>query len=166
MCFQVFLVFNSCSVHNCLSLPYFAFNRGIPPWDTVNTLYIEREEITGIVYLLVNLSYCLSVMIFSILESYFFFNHSSNRKHFSCLHNLIETREGLGEYETVMQTRDKVEGLQKGRDFSQPLNVYIRLCKYRKKVFYCFYKLTFLRKNIKLFVMALIKREILTSREV
>lgn len=31
---------------------------GIPPWDTVNTLYIEREEITGIVYLLVNLSYC------------------------------------------------------------------------------------------------------------
>ena len=72
MCVQVFLVFNSCSVHNCLSLPYFAFNRGIPPWDTVNTLYIEREEITGIVYLLVNLSYCLSVMIFSILESYFF----------------------------------------------------------------------------------------------
>ena len=65
-----------------------------------------------------------------------------------------------------MQTRDKVEGLQKGRDFSQPLNVYIRLCKYRKKVFYCFYKLTFLRKNIKLFVMALIKREILTSCEV
>ena len=96
----------------------------------------------------------------------FFFNHSSNRKHFSCLHSLIETREGLGEYETVMQTRDKVEGLQKGLDFSQPLNVYIRLCKYRKKVFYCFYKLPFLRKNIKLFVMALIKREILTSCEV
>ena len=39
----------------------------------------------------------------------FFFNHSSNRKHFSCLHSLIETREGLGEYETVMQTRDKVD---------------------------------------------------------
>ena len=71
-------------------------------------------------------------MIFSILESCFFFNHSSNRKHFSCLHSLIETREGLGEYETVRQTRDKVEGLQKGLDFSQPLNVYIRLCKYRK----------------------------------
>ena len=58
MCVHVFLVFNSCSVHNCLSLPYFTFNRGIPPWDTVNTLYIEREEITGIVNLLVNLSYC------------------------------------------------------------------------------------------------------------
>ena len=35
-----------------------------------------------------------------------------------------------------------------------------------KKVFYCFYKLTFLRKNVTLFVMTLIKREILTSHEV
>ena len=57
MCVQVFLVFNSCSVQNCLNLPYFAFNRGIPPWDSVNTLYIEREEITGIVNLLVNFSH-------------------------------------------------------------------------------------------------------------
>ena len=31
-------------------------------------------------------------------------------------------------------------------------------CKLRKKVFYCFYKITFPRKNVKLFVMALIKR--------
>ena len=45
-------------------------------------------------------------------------------------------------------------------------SVYIRLCKHRKKVFYCFYKITFPRKNAKLFVMALIKREILTSRKV
>ena len=37
------------------------------------------------------------------------------------MHSLIETREGLGEFKTVTQTRDKVEGLQKGRDFSQPL---------------------------------------------
>ena len=44
-------------------------------------------------------------------------------------------------------------------------SVYIRLCKRRKKVFYCFYKITFPRKNAKLFVMALIKREILTSRK-
>ena len=37
----------------------------------------------------------------------------------------------------------------------------ISLCKYiyRKNVFYCFYNLTFLRKNAKLFVMILIKRE-------
>ena len=44
-----------------------------------------------------------------------------------------------------------------------PSRLYIRLCKHRKKVFYCFYKITFLRKNAELFVMALIKREILTS---
>ena len=25
----------------------FPFCRGIPPWDSANTLYIEREEITG-----------------------------------------------------------------------------------------------------------------------
>ena len=36
----------------------------------------------------------------------------------------------------------------------------------KKKVFYCFYKLTFPRKNTKLFVRAPIKREILTSCEV
>ena len=47
-----------------------------------------------------------------------------------------------------------------------PSRVYIRLCKHRKKVFYCFYKITLPRKNAKLFVMALIKREILTSRKV
>ena len=47
-----------------------------------------------------------------------------------------------------------------------PSSVYIRLCKHREKVFYCFYKITFLRKNAQLFVMAMIKREILTSRKV
>ena len=47
-----------------------------------------------------------------------------------------------------------------------PSSVYIRLCKHRKKVFYSFYKITFPRKNAKLFVIALIKREILTSRKV
>ena len=46
----------------------------------------------------------------------------------------------------------------------KPSSVYIRPCKYRKKVFYCFYKLTFLRKNAILFVMALIKKEIQNSR--
>ena len=47
-----------------------------------------------------------------------------------------------------------------------PSSVYIRLCKHRKKVFYCFYKKNFPKKNAKLFVMELIKREILTSRKV
>ena len=67
--------------------------------------------------------------------------HLSNRKRFLCLHSLISTQEGLGEFETVKQTRDKIEGLQN---------------KYRQKGFYCFYKLTFPRNNAKLFVMALI----------
>ena len=46
---------------------------------------------------------------------------------------------------------------------SDPSRVYIRLRKYRGKVLYCFNKLTFPRK--KRLVMALIKREIVTSRE-
>ena len=37
---------------------------------------------------------------------------------------------------------------------------------YRKNVFSCFYKLTFPRKNASIFVIAPIKREILTSLEV
>ena len=44
-------------------------------------------------------------------------------------------------------------------------SVYIRLCKHRKNVFYCFYKVTFPRKKRKTLCMALIKREILTSRK-
>ena len=36
----------------------------------------------------------------------------------------------------------------------------------QEKVFYCFYKLTFPRKDANLFVMALIKTEIFTSRVV
>ena len=52
-------------------------------------------------------------------------------------------------------------------NFPNPTSVFIRICKQRKKVFYCFYKITFKRKKAKLsFFRALIKREILTSREV
>ena len=47
-----------------------------------------------------------------------------------------------------------------------PLHVYITLCKYGEKSFLLLYKLTFPRKKAKLFVMAMIKREILTSCEV
>ena len=35
----------------------------------------------------------------------------SIRKRCRCLHSLILTREGLGEFSTVIQTRDEVEGL-------------------------------------------------------
>ena len=66
----------------------------------------------------------------------------------------------------IASYKHKSQGLG---EFSQPLEclyqaIYANL--YKKKVPYCFYKLTLLRKNAKLFVMALIKREILTSREV
>ena len=44
-------------------------------------------------------------------------------------------------------------------------SVDIRLCKHRKKVFYCFYKINFPRKNAKLFVWHSL-RETLTSRKV
>ena len=53
-----------------------------------------------------------------------------------------------------------------GSNSPNPSSVYIKLCKDRKKVFYCFYKITFLRKNAKLSVMVLIKRESLTSLKV
>ena len=47
-----------------------------------------------------------------------------------------------------------------------PSPVSIRLCKHGKGfLLNIFYKLSFPRKNAKLLVMALIKREILTSRE-
>ena len=45
-------------------------------------------------------------------------------------------------------------------------SVYIRLCKHRKKFFYCFYKITFPTKKRKTLCVTLIKREILTSRKI
>ena len=83
---------------------------------------------------------------------------------------------------SIKNTRYKHErGLENSRQLCKPetkwrdcitienslnaTSVYIRLCKHRKKVFYSIFKITFQRKNAKLFVMALIKREILTSRK-
>ena len=70
----------------------------------------------------------------------------------------------MGEFGTVMQTH----GLHNCGEFSQPQECLVSdyANTYRKKVFYCFYELTFPRKNADLFIMALIKREILTSVEV
>ena len=74
------------------------------------------------------------------------------------LHSLLETREELEEFETVVQTPDagyEFEGLHiTVKNSPNPSRVYIRLCKHRKKAFYCFYKIAFPRKNAKLFVMA------------
>ena len=44
--------------------------------------------------------------------------------------------------------------------------VYIRLCKHRKKVFNCFYTITFPRKKRKTLCMTLIKREIVNRRKI
>ena len=66
-----------------------------------------------------------------------------------------------------MQTRDEVEGFSQLSRILPTPRVYIKLYKYRIEVFYCFYKLSLSReKNAKLFVLALIKREILTTHKV
>ena len=62
-----------------------------------------------------------------------------------------------------MQTLDEVKGLH--NLFSQTWSS-DRAMQHRKKVFYCFYKLTFQWKNAKFFIMALNEREILTCHEV
>ena len=65
-----------------------------------------------------------------------------------------------------MQTLDFVSGLHNCQDSPNPSSLDIMLCKHRKKVFYCFYKTTFPRKKKNSVFRLLIKREILTSREV
>lgn len=39
---------------------------------------------------------------------------------FRVLHNLLQTLEGLREFETVMQTPEEVEGIRNYREFCQP----------------------------------------------
>ena len=66
-----------------------------------------------------------------------------------------------------MQTRDEVGGFHNGREFPQPLEcLYQDMQTQEKKVFYCFYEITLREKSKSLLFRALIKREILTSREV
>ena len=80
----------------------------------------------------------------------------SNRNRLPCLLSLIIHERGWENSWVCITVKNT----------PNPLSVYIRLRKHRKTVFYCFYKLTFPRQNSKLFVMALIKREILTSCKV
>ena len=63
-----------------------------------------------------------------------------------------------------METGDEVEGLHNCREFSQHLECLYQAMQTQGKSFFL-YKITFPRKNGKLFVMALIEREILTSRK-
>ena len=72
----------------------------------------------------------------------------------------------MGEFETVMQPSTSSRVCITVKNSPNPSSVYIRLCKQRKKVFYCCYKITFPRKNKNSLFRLLIKREILTSREV
>ena len=67
----------------------------------------------------------------------------------------------------VMQTLDVVSGLHNCREFSQPLEcLYQATQTQEKKNFYCCYKITFPRRKKNSLFRLLIKREILTSREV
>ena len=73
----------------------------------------------------------------------------------------------MEEFETVMQTRDEVEFCITVENSPNPRVFISGYANTGKNVFYCFYKVTVRKKkNTKLFVMALIKREILTAREV
>ena len=63
-------------------------------------------------------------------------------------------------------TLDFVSGLHNCRlEFSQPLSCLYQAMQTQEKSFYRFYKITFPRKKRKTLCMALIKREILTSRK-
>ena len=59
----------------------------------------------------------------------------SNRKRLACLHSL----RGAGSIRDRRETKSRV--CITVEISLKPSSVYIRLCKYRKKVFYCFYKL-------------------------
>ena len=66
-----------------------------------------------------------------------------------------------------MQTRDEVEGFYNCREFSQPLECLYQAIQIQERSFLLLLKIKpFPRKNAKLFVMALIKREILTTHKV
>ena len=72
----------------------------------------------------------------------------------------------MGEFETVMQTRDEVEGLHNCREFSQSLLCLYQAMQTQEKSFLLLLQNNFPKKNAKLFLMELIKREILTSHKV
>ena len=65
----------------------------------------------------------------------------SNRKRFVCLNS----QRGVGSIRDRRETKSRV--CITVENSLKPSSVYTRLCKYRKKVFYCFYKLTFPQKK-------------------
>ena len=67
-------------------------------------------------------------------------NYLSNRKRFPCLHSLIQTREGLGEFETACKPETKSRVCITVENSPNASSVYIRLCKHRKKFSIAFIK--------------------------
>ena len=65
-----------------------------------------------------------------------------------------------------METLDVVSGLHDCKELSQPVECLYQAMQTQEKVFFCFYKITFPRKKKNSLFRLLIKREILTSREV
>ena len=65
-----------------------------------------------------------------------------------------------------MQTRDEVEGLHNGREFSQRLECLYQAMQTQEKSFLLLLYNDFPEKRRKTLSMALIKREILTSHKV
>ena len=73
----------------------------------------------------------------------------------------------MGEFETLVQSRDEVEGLHIGQKFSQPLECLYQGMQTQEKSFLLLLGNNFPEEKSKtLLFRALIKREILTSREV
>ena len=64
----------------------------------------------------------------------------------------INTRGGWGNSRQLCKPETKSRVCITIENSPNASSVYIRLCKHRKKVFYCFYKINFPRKNAKRFV--------------
>ena len=72
----------------------------------------------------------------------------------------------MGEFETIMLTRDEVEGLHNCCEFSQPLECLHQAMQIPEKSFLFLLLVNFPEKSAQLFYMAPIKREIPTSGKV
>ena len=64
-----------------------------------------------------------------------------------CLHSLIQTLEGLGEFLTVMQTLDFVSGLHDSLKFFQPLECLYQAMQTQEKSFLLLKYFFFFQKN-------------------
>ena len=72
--------------------------------------------------------------------------HLSNRKRFPCLHSLIIHERGWESSRQLCKPETKLRVCITVENSPYPSSVYIRQWKHRKKVFYCFYKITSSKK--------------------